>query len=203
FSPAAQAYAPPAYQPPPAFAPPQPNPGYGYAPPAPAPAAYGAPGLFAPPAAGGGPMPPAMHWGVVLILAWITGGLAGIVWAFKQASFVKKIDPSSKAVLTLTLCVVVVLAQLALFVVAMSAAYSGSASGASASAGLGMLLNLVALVLSLVTMFGMRSSIVRYYNTVEPINLKLSGVMTFFFNILYFQYHFSRIAEWKKTGRLQ
>ncbi len=143
-----------------------------------------------------------MHWAVVLILAWITGGLAGIVWAFKQAGFVKKIDPSSKAVLTLALCVVVVVAQVVLIIISMGAAYSGSASGAGASAGLAMLLNLVALVLSLVTMFGMRSSIVRYYNTVEPINLRLSGVMTFFFNILYFQYHFSRIAEWKKTGRM-
>ena len=36
----------------------------------------------------------------------------------------------------------------------------------------------------------------------EPINLRLSGVMTFFFNILYFQYHFTRIAEWKRTGML-
>jgi hypothetical protein len=50
--------------------------------------------------------------------------------------------------------------------------------------------------------FGMRRSIVQYYNTREPIGLKLSGVMTFFFSILYFQYHFSRIAEWKQTGRL-
>jgi hypothetical protein len=48
----------------------------------------------------------------------------------------------------------------------------------------------------------MRSSLVQYYNTVEPISLKLSGVMTFFFNIYYFQHHFSRIAEWKRTGRL-
>jgi hypothetical protein len=159
--------------------------------------------LFGPPAAaGGGPVPPAMHWAVVLILAWITGGIVGIVWAFKQAKFVKKIDPSSRAVLTLTLCLLAALAQIVLLFAAMGAAYSGSASGASASAGIAMLLNLVVFILSLVTFFGMRSSIVRYYNTAEPINLRLSGVMTFFFNVLYFQYHFSRIAEWKKTGQL-
>jgi hypothetical protein len=49
----------------------------------------------------------------------------------------------------------------------------------------------------------MRSSIENYYNTVEPINLRLSGVMTFFFAVYYFQHHFSRIANWKRTGYLQ
>jgi hypothetical protein len=48
----------------------------------------------------------------------------------------------------------------------------------------------------------MRDALVEYYNTVEPINLRLSGVMTFFFSFLYFQYHFSRIANWKRTGYL-
>ena len=54
----------------------------------------------------------------------------------------------------------------------------------------------------LIAIFGMRSSLVRYYNTVEPMGLRLSGVMTFFFNIIYFQYHLSRIANWEKTGVL-
>jgi hypothetical protein len=48
----------------------------------------------------------------------------------------------------------------------------------------------------------MRSDLEDYYNSVENINLRLSGVMTFFFAILYFQHHFSRIAKWKKTGVL-
>jgi hypothetical protein len=51
--------------------------------------------------------------------------------------------------------------------------------------------------------FKMRAAIQDYYNTVEPISLRLSGVMTFFFNIFYFQYHFSRIASWKRTGYLE
>jgi hypothetical protein len=41
-----------------------------------------------------------------------------------------------------------------------------------------------------------------YYNTVENIGLSLSGGMTFFFNVIYFQYHINRIARWKKTGVL-
>jgi len=74
-----------------------------------------------------------------------------------------------------------------------------SAAGLSAFV---MLLNVAIVVVMLMAVFGMRKSIVRYYNTVEPIQLQLSGVMTFFFSVLYFQYHFSRIVQWKKTGRL-
>jgi hypothetical protein len=42
-----------------------------------------------------------------------------------------------------------------------------------------------------------------YYNSTENIGLRLSGAMVFFFNVFYFQYHFSRIAKWKKTGVLK
>jgi len=38
----------------------------------------------------------------------------------------------------------------------------------------------------------MKSSIEEHYNTAEPIGLELNGVMTFFFNVLYFQYHFTK-----------
>jgi len=41
-----------------------------------------------------------------------------------------------------------------------------------------------------------------HYNTVGNIGLRLSSLLTFFFNILYFQHHFSRIARWKRTGIL-
>jgi len=59
-----------------------------------------------------------------------------------------------------------------------------------------------AVVCQIMAWFSMRNSLVNYYNTVEPIGLRLSGVMTFFFNVYYFQYHFTRIAEWKTTGVL-
>jgi hypothetical protein len=54
----------------------------------------------------------------------------------------------------------------------------------------------------ILSIFGMRRSIENYYNTVEPIGLRLNPVMTFFFNTIYFQYHFDRIINWKTTGRL-
>ena len=68
---------------------------------------------------------------------------------------------------------------------------------------LGGLFSLAAIVLWLVAAFTMRGDLEEYYNSTENINLRLSGVMTFFFAVYYFQYHFSRIARWKKTGVLE
>lgn len=65
------------------------------------------------------------------------------------------------------------------------------------------LIPFLGVIFAIIGIFKMRDVIQEYYNTIEPINLRLSGVMTFFFALLYFQYHFSRIAEWKRTGLLQ
>lgn len=143
-------------------------------------------------------MPPNMHWLLLLILAWVTGGLAGLGWSFKEAFFVKKLDPASKAVMHITIATIAMVGQVVLYIGALS---SLSASTLATASILVLVLNVVILIFWLIAVFSMRTSIERYYNSAEPIGLKLSGVMTFFFSILYFQYHFSRIAAWKQTGR--
>jgi len=42
--------------------------------------------------------------------------------------------------------------------------------------------------------FVFRRELEKHYNEAEPIGLKLTGVMTFFFNSYYFQYYFRKIA---------
>ncbi len=201
-------YAPPppaptqlSYAPPPPVAQPQPQPGYGYSqtPGQPASAASGYPGFAAqiPVSAAGGPIPPDMHWAVVLILSGVTFGLCGLVWSFKEAFFVKKIDPSSKSVTMLMIACIAMIVQVA---ISFMAGRSGSIATMASASTIVLLLNLVFIVVLLIAVFGMRRSLVLYYNSVENIGLKLSGVMTFFFSILYFQCHFSRIAEMKKRG---
>ena len=69
-------------------------------------------------------------------------------------------------------------------------------------AAISLPLSLGASLCAIVAMFKIRSSLLQYYNTVEPIQLRLSPVMTFFFSVFYFQHHFTRIATWKKTGHL-
>jgi hypothetical protein len=45
--------------------------------------------------------------------------------------------------------------------------------------------------------FVFRSNMERYFNDVDDVGLRLSGWMTFFFSVYYFQYHFHDIAAFK------
>ena len=174
----------------------------GFPPALPTAATYG----YQPPAAGGYPLvPPSLHWGLVLLFSWLSGGLFQIIWAFVQASFVKKIDPSNSS---LTLFIVGILGFggcFVLFMVGIASSSGGTDFGASQAGmfGLAFLLEIGAGVCLIVANFKIRRSMLNYYNSVEPIGLRLSGAMTFFFNILYFQHHFTRIAKWKQTGYLE
>ena len=44
-----------------------------------------------------GPLPPRLHWGILLVLVVLSGGILALIWMFVQARYVKKIDPSSPA----------------------------------------------------------------------------------------------------------
>jgi hypothetical protein len=168
-----------------------------------------APGAPPPPVAGGNP-PPNLHWGLLLVIA-IFFGVFLTIWGFIQANWVKSIDPASKAIRDLAigigLPIVGIVLCLMMFAASGIAGQLDNPSFAvvsSMASGIGVfiLLALGGLIFHLKAFFGMRDSIERHYNTVEPINLHLSAIMTFFFNVIYFQYHFTRINEWKRTGVL-
>ena len=197
----------PAYPPTPNYAQPQlypqpaypPQPGYGY--PTPPPAypqpAYGAvPTMAAVP----GAVPPMLHWGAVLLLAIVTFGLFGLIWLFIQSSFIKRIDPRSSA--RALFIVVVVLELVYVGILFIAVAGGGRGEDLEFASMVGLFVMPVNGILALVAFFQMRRSMLNYYNMAEPIGLRLSGVMTFFFNIYYLQHQFTRIAEWKKTGVL-
>lgn len=136
----------------------------------------------------GAPLPPGgLHWGVLLLLVVVTLGLFGTIWAFVQASWVRKIDQQSKAILFL--------------VISVASNLVGSVLNAAQEPLLALPILLGSLVFMFVAVFAMRASIERYYNTVEARGLKLSGVMTFFFNIFYFQYHLHRILQEKRSAQ--
>ncbi|MGC2697036.1 MAG: DUF4339 domain-containing protein [Candidatus Angelobacter sp.] len=152
------------------------------------------------PAAASGPFPPDFHWALVLLITLFCG-VFQLIWLFIEAGFVKKIDPENKSIGFLVGGIG--LQVLAFIVLFSSGAAPGNRNDPLAFAGPFLLFLLGAVVLHFIGIFKMRSSLEDYYNRVEPINLRLSGVMTFFFAVYYFQYHFSRIAAWKKTGYLQ
>ena len=143
------------------------------------------------PAAGSAPLPPNLHWALVLLLAFVTCGLFSMVWIFIQANFVKQIRPASNAMMLYAIGLAAMVGAGLIFPFGMRS---------MGVMPLGWAVYMGGLVLVIMGHFNMKSSLEDYYNTVEPINLRLNGVMVFFFNVLYFQYYFTRIREWKTTG---
>ncbi len=143
-------------------------------------------------APGTGIVPPNLHWAIVLILCitWVFV----FIWGFVQAGYARKIDPNSSAIMAFVLWLGLSVADLVMNIQVVM-------SGGQASQ-IGAVLGLAGLVCYYWGVFGIKKSMETYYNSVEPIQLQLSGVMTFFFGILYLQYHMSRIARWKSTGVL-
>jgi hypothetical protein len=149
-----------------------------------------------------GLIPPSEHWALIFVLGYVTGGIVPLIWAFKQANFAKRIDPQNRSTLLLALALI----SIAAMVVAAIAIAAAADHNEDAMAVFGLAafaLYIAAIVMSIVGFFGIRRSMMVYYNQVDPINLRLSGIMTFFFNIYYFQHHFRRIARWKQTGFLE
>ncbi len=176
-------------------------PGVAYAPQA-AGAVYGGTpgyGVAAAPAMSTSPVPPDFHWALVLLLNLLCNWF-GVIWLFVEAAFIRKIVPQSKGILLLALTFVGVVAGAIILVVAGD---TDRSDASPAGAAVGLLLLACFAVLYFVAIFSMRRDLEEYYNTTENIGLSLSGVMTFFFAVYYFQWHFSRIAQWKKTGILQ
>lgn len=152
-------------------------------------------GVQALPMQGNPIVPPDFHWGLVLLIGVVTCGLFFSAWMIVEAAFVRKIKPDSKGLMFV--------------IIGVAGSYLGGFANGFISAinhtnpqPLGNLITIVSAIIFLVAAFQMRSDLEEHYNTMEPINLKLSGVMTFFFAIFYFQHHFSRISQWKKTGIL-
>ena len=168
----------------------QPAPGTVYGGGAPA---YGAPGGHVAPVVSQYPPPPSLHWGILVLLGVLTCGLFGWVWAFVQAAWVKKVDPESKALLYYGISV-------GLLVLTFGAGFAEGMAGrpGAANGGIFLICRIAGGIMWLVAAFNMRSSIEDHYYSKEPIGLSLNGVMTFFFSIYYFQYHFTRINEMKQ-----
>lgn len=140
-------------------------------------------------------IPPDFHWALVLLIGVFTCGLFNYAWLIVEAAFVKKLKSESKCLLFIILATAVLIG-------------GGFINGVITAMNhgernpFGSLITIAGIVLYLVGVFQMKSDLEDYYNSTEPINLQLNGVMVFFFNVYYFQYHFSRIAQWKKTGIL-
>ena len=141
-----------------------------------------------------GPIPPDLHW-IVLLLLYITW-VFPFIWSCVQAAFARKIDRDNNAMFGFVISFLFATAGLGTVIF-------DAVGRAQAFDRLFIdLMRLGSAIAYLLGAFSVRRSMEAYYTTVEPIALRLSGAMTFFFGILYLQYHMSRIARWKMTGLL-
>jgi GYF domain 2 len=139
------------------------------------------------------PDPPNLHWGLVLLFSLLSCGLFSAAWNLVQAAWMKNVAPQSRA-LYYYVAGICVLA--AICFTSFEAVYTHSSTSIPGA------MNLVYGILTLIGRFSLKSSLEQHYNSVEPMGLSLSGVMTFFFGDIYFQYHLNDIMRRKYAARL-
>jgi hypothetical protein len=137
-----------------------------------------------------GPMPIGLHWGIVLLLTIVTFQIFSLIWLLVEAAFVHRLRTGHKPLIWYSIGITLIL---------LSGFFSGL--GREYLAFL-PLLQLVGAGFLIAGHYSIKFALEEYYNAVEPYGLYLSGGMTFFFNVFYFQYHFRKIREWKQTGSL-
>ncbi|MDE1155396.1 MAG: DUF4339 domain-containing protein [Acidobacteriaceae bacterium] len=145
------------------------------------------------------PDPPDFPWWAVLLLTVATAGIFAVIWGIVQAGWLKRVNPSSTAVWYYV-------ANAVLFCLRMpeilhTVRYNAF-DGTMVEDHHRYLLHGASLILFFLTRFVFRSELLQHFNGAEPLGLNLSGVMTFFFGTLYFQYHFNRINEIKRALRV-
>jgi len=146
------------------------------------------------------PDPPSLHWALVLLIGIFTCGLFFTIWDIVQAAWMRRVNPRSNALfLYIAEFAVSFFAGIARTTLIFSNALHGGSYHSYWPMGLGIFV--VTLTLLELARFDMRRSMEEHYNGPEPIGLSLSGVMTFFFGVFYFQYHFTRINEMKRMAR--
>jgi len=142
------------------------------------------------------PLPPNLHWALLLILDLVTRQLLNLIWALVQANWARKLIKNNKPLVLVAMYPAGIIAGITASLVGAE----GNSDTVAIVAGACVIAGLIAYIIGI---FSIRSAMEEYYNSTENIGLSLSGVMTFFFSTVYLQYHINRIARWKKTGELK
>jgi hypothetical protein len=139
------------------------------------------------------PDPPNLNWGLVLLFEVLTCGLFSAAWGLVLAVWVKKVSPQSKSMYFYGgECVCLGIIFVLSFIDGLNHTKSPFMS----------LMQIIIFIVSLVARYSLRNSLEDHYNHAEPMGLGLSGVMTFFFATIYFQYHLNDINRRKRLDRL-
>jgi Prokaryotic RING finger family 1 len=141
------------------------------------------------PAQGAYPDPPRLPWGLLVLFSIMTSGLFQVVWDLVLAIWMRKVQPQSRAIYYCSTAAVLYLGAL------------GNLIGTRINdreASSTTLFEVGAILLALVGRFSMRKSLEDHFDEAGPMGLSLSGVMTFLFGTIYFQYHLNRLMRQKE-----
>src|SRR6266576_3203732 len=136
------------------------------------------------------PLPPNLHWSIVLILGILTRQLFNLIWALVQGNWARKLSGDNKPLVLVAMYPAGMVAGILTMILYRDAA------------ALGGLFIIRGAIVYLFGVFSIKAAMEEYYTSTENIGLSMSGVMTFFFSTVYIQYHINSIARWKKTGVL-
>ncbi|MGB6742917.1 MAG: amino acid permease C-terminal domain-containing protein [Terracidiphilus sp.] len=148
-------------------------------------------------------VPLAIPWYLTPLLTFATFGLFLVILFFVQARFVARLDRNHRPTVWGILALV---SGIGTFYTFSALTYAAGAGQALYLPDItpGFIFGVIELSASVFflrgAVFEMRRSLLKHYNQVEPIDLRISALMTFFFGILYLQYHLTRIAKWKESG---
>ncbi len=153
------------------------------------------------------PDPPDLHWGLVILITIFTNGIFLIVWEFVVAAWLKKVQPQTKTLTQYILGYSLLVGALAVLLIGAGIAFaSGRGEPPSPSSfipafAIAWLVYMAGFIILIVARFTERASLEAHFNGPDPVGLRLSGVMTFFFGTMYFQYHLNRINALKQAAR--
>jgi hypothetical protein len=137
------------------------------------------------------PLPPNLHWSIVLILSLLGNQLFSPLWALVQGNWARKLCGEKNPM------VLVAMYPAGLVATVLTAVLYPDA------AALGALFFIAGLIAYLIGVFSIKAAMEEYYNSTENIGLQLSAVMTFFFTTVYIQYHINSLSRRKMTGMLK
>jgi hypothetical protein len=144
------------------------------------------------------PDPPNLHWAMVLLIDLLTCGLFQIVWNFVIATWLKRVQPNSKATLYYAIGYVLMLLYSGLsfpfFLAQIHHADGHPHFG-------GTLLWFAAWIFRLLARFSVKASLEEHFNGPEPIGYTMNPVLLFFFGGLYIQSELNRINEIRQAIR--
>jgi hypothetical protein len=146
------------------------------------------------------PDPPNLSWVLVLLFTILTCGLFIAIWNIIVAAWIKRIQPNSQGLLYYIAGVVILFLNSGFSYGVFFAFHHHHNYGHHTFASL---LGIIGWGVRLVGLFMMKASLEEHYNGPEPLGMRLSGIMTFFFGGLYLSYHLNRVSEYKRALRFR